>query len=91
MASISAATGVTEASAAGGASVAGGAAGGGGACGVGGGGLSVSGSGSWTSAIVRRGASRGTVASSPTAGSPLVSSRSSVVGVRLNVMPDDAV
>jgi hypothetical protein len=30
------------------------------------------------------------VASSPTAGSPLVSIRSSV-GVRLNVMPDDAV
>jgi hypothetical protein len=38
----------------------------------------------------RFGASRGIVASSPTAGRPVVSIRSPV-SVRLNVIPDDAV
>ncbi len=48
------------------------------------------GSGSSTSEMVRRGASRGMAASSPTAGSPVVSSRSAAV-VWLKVMPEDAV
>ena len=60
--------------------------------------LGTAGSGSCTSAIGRLGASRGMVASSPTAGRPSVSIRSGVsVGAAtggadwLNVMPDDAV
>ena len=50
----------------------------------------VSGSGSSTSEMVRRGASRGMVASSPTPGSPVVSSRSAGA-VWVKVMPDEAV
>ena len=46
--------------------------------------------GFWAQEMVRRGASRGMVASSPTAGRPVVSSRSAVV-VWLKVMPEDAV
>ncbi|OBJ06023.1 hypothetical protein A5625_18660 [Mycobacterium sp. 1465703.0] len=57
---------------------------------IGGGAVTVSGSGSSTSEMVRRGASWGMVASSPTAGSPVVSSRSAVA-VWLKVMPEDAV
>ncbi len=50
-----------------------------------------SGSGSWTSEIGRLGASRGSAASSPTAGSPVVVDRGRASSVRLNVIPDDAV
>lgn len=69
---------------------------------TGGSGVSTGGSGSLTSAIERFGASRGIVASSPTAGSPLVSIRSGPAGAAgdagdcagddaLNVIPADAV
>ena len=58
--------------------------------------MSTGGSGSRTSEMGRFGASRGIVASSPTAGIPLVSMRSTFGGAGgavdwLNVMPDEAV
>ncbi len=57
---------------------------------VSGGAGAVSGSGSRTSAMGRFGASRGIVASSPTAGNPLVSMRSAGADW-LKVMPEEAV